>query len=150
MNNITIRALTEDDKTVVRALDELSGNYVEQWLDSTDYSWGMFLDDTLIGYCTTGYADDCSDSIENHSLHTCDSILLSDVFIIPTHRHNGYASLMIRKALKLRHDGDGYNETVFLSLLYDSLSALYEPLGFSFIDDNGHMVLPKQKAGENT
>ena len=133
----------------MRALDELSGNYVEQWLDSIDYSWGMFLDNMLIGYCTTGYADDCSASIEDHPLHANDSILLSDVFVVPAYRHNGYASQMIRAALKLRHDNDGYDETVFLALLHDELVALYEPLGFTFIDNDGHMVLPKQKAGEN-
>ena len=150
MNDITVKILTTQDIPAVKVLDDLSGNYVEQWLDSTDYSWGMFLNDTLIGYCTTGYADDCSDSIENHRLHTYDSILLSDVFVVPGQRHNGYASQMIRAALKLRHDSDGYDETVFLTVLYDDLAALYEPLGFTFIDNDGHMVLPKPKAGENT
>ena len=150
MRDITVRILTTQDIPAVKILDDLSGNYVEQWLDddNADFSWGIFLNQNLIGYCTTGCADDCADCIENHPLHTVDSLLLSDVFILAPHRHHGYATLLIKTALELRHISDGYDETVFLTLLYDNLATLYKPIGFSFIDDNGHMVLPKQKAGD--
>lgn len=150
MNDITVKILTTQDIPAVKVLDDLSGNDVEQWLDddNIDFAWGIFLNHNLIGYCTTGYADDCPAVIENHPLHTADSILLSDVFILPQHRHHGYATQLIKTALELRHTSDGYDETVFLAVLYDDLAALYEPLGFSFIDDNGRMILPKQKAGD--
>ena len=140
----TIRELNETDIKSVEELDELSGNQVSQWLDCDDYAWGLFLHDKLIGYCTAGYADDCCNSIENHPLHTNDSILLSDVFILKDYRNKGYASQMIRTALTLRHVNDGYDETVYLSVLYDSLARLYEPVGFLFIDNDGHMMLPKK------
>lgn len=142
LNPLTIKPLTENDRPAVQALDELSNDYVEQWLeDNEDYAWGAFLDGKLIGYCTTGYADNCGDAIEKHPKHGCDSILLSDVFILPEYRRKKYATMMIKEALDLRHQCDGNpNENVFLTVLYDGLAALYEPLGFTFIDNNEHMI----------
>ena len=139
---LTIRPLTEDDSSAVDELDELSGNYVVQWLDANNYAWGAFLENKLIGYCTTGYGD----AIEEHPEHGCDSILLSDVFILPEYRRNGYATIMIKEALNLRHQSDGTpNETVFLTVLHDDLAALYQPLGFTFIDTNGNMIQTKYR-----
>ena len=45
LNPLTIKPLTENDRPAVQALDELSNDYVEQWLeDNEDYAWGAFLD----------------------------------------------------------------------------------------------------------
>lgn len=141
-NAFIVRPLTESDKTQVETLDEESNDYVSQWLeDNEDYAWGAFLGETLIGYCTTGYADDCCDAIANHPAHTDDSILLSDVFILPEYRHNGYAIQMITDALEFRHKSDNNpHEAVFLTVLCDNLKTLYNRLGFSSIDENGNMV----------
>lgn len=145
MKNLTIRPLNENDNKDVELLDDKSGFYVQQWLeDNTDYAWGAFLTDEtgehLIGYCTTGYADDCCESIEEHELHTCDSILLSDVYIANKYRHNGYGSEMIKKALELRHESDGKVETVFLTIMNNALESFYKPLGFTFINDDSAMT----------
>lgn len=40
-------------------LDFISCFSVAEWLDdNTDYAWGIFKNDELIGYCTIGIADD--------------------------------------------------------------------------------------------
>lgn len=112
------RALTEEDTETVFMLDEKSGNCVSEWLKgNTDFAWGFFKEDQLIGYCTTGYADDCPFSIEDHPLHTCDSILLSNVFILPEFRHHGYGSKMVTNAILNRWESDRVQNAVFLTVV---------------------------------
>lgn len=140
------RALTEEDAEAVFMLDEKSGFCISQWLedntDFADYAWGIFKENQLVGYCTTGYADDCPSSIENHPLHTWESILLSDVFILPELRHNGYGSQMITDAIRKRWESDRVQNTVFLTVMYDDLVSFYQKIGFQKIYPyEGDMVL---------
>lgn len=132
---LKVRTLNENDMISVIQLDDLSGNYLEQWIeDNEDYSWGLFLDNVLIGYCSTGYADDCGRIIETYNGYTHDALLLGDVFIIPEFRHKGYATYFIEEVLKLRNPND--KELVFLMYMYDSLKKFYEKMGFQHIEDN--------------
>lgn len=127
------RALTEEDTETVFMLDEKSGNCASEWLDITDFAWGFFKEDQLVGYCTTGYADDCPFSIENHPLHTDDSLLLSNVFILPEYRHYGYSSKMVTDAIHKRWESDREQNTVFLTVMYDDLVSFYQKIGFQVI-----------------
>lgn len=140
---LTVRPITKKDLEQVRTLDDESGNCLSQWVEDLEeneissYAYGIFLHDFLIGYCSIGYADDMARSIEEHPLHTNDSLYLSDVYIRPEYRKNGYALKMIKEAL---HMANQNNEAVFLTVLYDDLGRLYSKLGFKFIDNNGNMV----------
>lgn len=141
--NLSIRGLTRKDLDVAIQMDEESGNALTQWIedleeeDESDYGFGAFLNEELIGYCSIGYADDVGASIDNHPLHTSDSLYLSDVYVKPPYRKNGYALQMIETSLALANP---QNEAVFLTVLYDNLEHLYNKLGFEFIDDSGNMV----------
>lgn len=133
-NTLSTRALTEEDAEAVFMLDEKSGFCVSQWLDdNTDYAWGIFKGNQIVGYCTTGCADDCPFSIENHPLHTDDSLLLSDVFILPEYRHQGYGKRMIKEAIFHRWELDHVQNTVFLTVMYDDLVSFYQTIGFQVI-----------------
>ena len=137
-DSISIRSLTLEDNYKVSKLDNMSGNFVEQWLeDNDDYAWGLFKGKELIGYCTIGGADDCGKEITEYPGWTNDSLLLSDVFINPDHRRQGYATQMIDEVIKERTKED--KELVFLTVLYEDLVDLYEKVGFSYIG-NGIMV----------
>jgi len=131
-SEINIRLLTVDDYEWVEILDELSGNWVGQWLeDNNDYAWGLFKEDELIGYCTIGYANDCCSTIENYSHWSHQSLLLNDVFVKRNYRHQGYASKMIDKVIKTRTLEE--KELVFVALLHDGLIDFYEKLGFKVV-----------------
>lgn len=132
--SIKIRSLTEDDVKEVSFLDDLSDNGVASMVDCEDYAWGIFVDKELIGYCTIGGAD--VGDYEKEDEWTYDSLLLSDVFICPEYRGNGYAKLLINEALKQANPD---NEPVFLKVLDDRLASLYESLGFKYLHD-GTMV----------
>lgn len=143
MNNIIVRPISQKDIWQVKTLDDKSGNYLSQWIkdleenEISDYAFGIFSDNCLVGYCSIGYADDVGRSIEEHPLHTNDSLYLSDVYIRPEYRKNGYALKMCKEAL---HMANPDNEAVFLTVLYDDLERLYSKLGFEFIDADGRMV----------
>lgn len=132
--DVKIRSLTEDDIKEVSLLDDLSDNGVVDMIDCEDYAWGIFVEKELIGYCTVGGAD--VGDYEDEAEWTYDSLLLSDVFICPEYRGNGYAKLLINYALKQANPD---NEPVFLKVLDDRLATLYESLGFKYLHD-GTMV----------
>ena len=74
-------------------LDFISCFSVAEWLDdNTDYAWGIFKNDELIGYCTIGIADDMDAIVESHPEHTVDSLCISDVYIEKRYRHKGYGT----------------------------------------------------------
>lgn len=133
--HLLVSPLTEAHLEQVVELDELSGNDVEQWLeDNEDYAWGLFQGDELVGYCTIGGADDCPTMIEDYEGKTDDSLLLSDVYVKPEYRGNGYASQMIQEVLEKRNAEE--QELVFLALLDDGLSKFYEKFGFRWVDES--------------
>ena len=54
-NKFFVRPFKAGEEEIVVELDELSGNDVQQWNDaledgSNDYSWGIFNNDTCMGY----------------------------------------------------------------------------------------------------
>lgn len=133
-DTLCTRALTEDYAGAVFMLDEKSGFCVSQWLDdNTDYAWGFFKENLLVGYCTTGYADDCLLPIENHPSHTNDSLLLSDAFILPEYRYHGYGSKMVTDAILKRWESDRAHNAVYLTVMYDDLVSFYHKIGFQVI-----------------
>ena len=72
-----------------------------------------------------GYADGGSDEITNHKNHTFSSYLLSDVYIMPKYRRNGYAKELILEMTKLENIS---NESIYLTLLYPNLGKQYSQL----------------------
>ena len=59
---ITVKPLNIKDINEIRKMDNMSGFNVAQWVEemdeNNDYSWGIYDDNILMGYCTIGYADD--------------------------------------------------------------------------------------------
>lgn len=137
--NLIVRQLTEKDEKQVEYLDIASGNYVGQWLEDEGYSWGIFENDILVGYCTMGAADDCCRAITDYPGWTFDSLLLGDVYVNPLCRHHGYATRMIEEVIKQKSG----NELVFLTLMHDGLIEFYKKFGFVLIAE-GVMVLEKR------
>lgn len=133
-----IKPLSKEHLLAVETMDDMSGNYVLQWLeDNEDYAWGLFAEERLVGYCSIGRADDCREEIEGYPGYTYDSLLLSDVFVLPEYRGQGFGSFMVNEAVKLRTEED--KQLVFLTVMYDRLSQFYEKIGFLWVG-NGVMV----------
>lgn len=138
MPNISARPLAKTDLDAVRELDKISdwtlAPCVDDIDDYNDYSWGIFIDDTLIGYCTIGYADDVPPSIENHPAYKShdDSYMLGDVFIEPSHRHKGYGQKLIKDTIAGRFKLEA-KLPVFLEVMQDNLKYFYGKLGFEEI-----------------
>ena len=121
-------------------IDNESGNNVHQWVkdiekNDNDYSWGIYINDALIGYCTIGYADDVCSVIENHPLHKDEAYLLSDVYIKPEYRHNGYGLKLIIDTIQGRFEKEE-KHPVFLQVFYDDLKLFYKKAGFEWIPDD--------------
>lgn len=136
--NLTTRILKESDIQAVKQLDILSDRNVSNWLDSEEYAWGIFNEDTLIGYCTIGYADDVSDIIQNYPGWNDDCLLLSDVFVSNQFRNKGIATKMINDALN-KHS-EVKNNIVFLEAITMGLQYLYRKIGFNPIKKDYTMV----------
>ena len=138
---LEVRPIPFSDEGKVIAMDWTSGFDVEQFLeDNEDFAWGAYLDGKLIGYCTLGYADDCCDLIEKHPVHTSDSLLLSDVFVLPDFRHHGYGTQMVASAIQKRRKIDRIpGNPVFVQLMTDQLKDFYSPIGFEVValDEHG-------------
>lgn len=131
VNSIEVRALRERDAEIVKILDNLSGFELSSWVaDTTEedspYAWGLFVNGELAGYCSIGYADDVGDAIEKHPLHNIDSLLLSDVYIVPKFRHQGLAKNLIKSAIHKRWNLDKTKEAVFLVCVNDKVEKLYK------------------------
>ena len=136
--------LTEKHLEQVVELDDLSGNYVEQWIeDNEDYAWGLFQGDELVGYCTIGGADDCPEAIEKYDGYQQEDFLLSDVYIKPKYRRQGYGHQMVQKVLE--HVLKEEQQNVFITLLYDGLAKFYEPLGFQWVDNSKEYCMVRDK-----
>ena len=140
--SIIVRPFTYSDLKDVIKMDNESGNYVSQWVkdleyeDSNynDYSWGIYVDNILAGYCTIGYADDVCSVIENHPLHDDEAYLLSDVYIKPDYRNKGYGLQLIIETIKGRFAKEE-KLPVFLQVFNDDLKYFYRKAGFEYIPD---------------
>lgn len=149
---IIVGPLAYKDIEEVCELDEASGNHVAQWLEDLDddeeeqdYAWGLFYDDKLVGYCSIGYADDCCDAISQYPGWNYNSLLLSDVFILPKYRRNGLGLHIVNEAVGQRTENE--KELAFLVAMYDSLRYFYEQAGFAWIT-NGIMVRDERNISE--
>lgn len=148
-----VKPLTSKDLKSTELLDEMSGFELQQWVETTEenddpFAWGIFEGDILAGYCSIGYADDTCSEIEEHPLYDSDSLLLSDVYVVPNYRHQGLADKMVKAAIKKRWELDGTEKPVFLVCIADRVAALYEKIGFTRIQKkiwNGAMVLVPEK-----
>ena len=144
-----VRPLTFADYESAKELDVLSENNVSQVVkdlegcEENDYSWGIFLGETLIGYCTLGYADAMEDVLMLHPMYSDDALLLSDVFIKKEYRKNGYALLLVKTVIERRQEEE--NEPVFLALLDDALSYFYEKLGFHWAFGEEYIMVHDRK-----
>ena len=156
-NKIFVRPFIAGEEEIVVEIDELSGNDVQQWNDaledgSNDYSWGIFNNDTCMGYCTIGYADDMCGVIEDYPLYQEyqkmgeDCYYISDVFIKPEFRHNGYGLKLIQETIQGRFQKE-YPAPVFLEAVSQETQQFYAKVGFQPIDELA-MVLPLQKKKE--
>lgn len=136
IEGVILRALTEEDLIQVEVLDEMSYNNVAESLDADEYAWGLFLGEELIGYCTLGGADDPQMGYEVFPEWTSESLCLSDVFIKPSYRGEGLAQKLVNEVLETANPE---KQSVFLTLLDNNLSALYEKAGFYLLKE-GVMV----------
>lgn len=143
--NVKVSLLQVSDIKRVQEMDEMSSFYVEQWVQNAIddgetecfSAYGIKLGDELIGYCTIGYADGAlSIDIDHH-----DSRLLSDVFILPEYRHNGYGSDMVREVIKLEPDCTYYD--MYLTYIYDTLQDFYKNIGFVHIEGTDNIMVRK-------
>ena len=141
MSGVVLRPLTEDDEIQVEVLDEVTGNGVAEMLDAEDYAWGLFYGEELVGYCTLGGADDPTMGYDKYPEWTGDSLCLSDVFVKEDYRGQGLALKMINEVLE---KANLEKASVFITVIDDRLSYLYEKLGFEMIDE-GTMV---KRAGD--
>ena len=140
-SNAFVAPLSIYQLSKVKTMDQMSGFCMEQWLDdNVDFAWGLFHNDKLIGYCSIGIADDADPLVEEHEAYKEDSsLLLSDVFVLPEYRNQGYGSQMIKESIETRWKMDGEKNTVYLhamgvtgDLSYDEkLKSFYEKIGFS-------------------
>ena len=138
---IIVRPFVKADLDDVIKMDEESGYYVQQWVEdieideNNDYSWGIYINNILAGYCTIGYADDVCPVIENHPLHGDESYLLSDVYMKPEYRHHGYGVKLITETIRGRFKKEE-KLPVFLLVFYDKLKYFYGKAGFEWIPDD--------------
>jgi len=132
---LNVRNLNKFDYSVVLEMDLNSDFNVSEFIEGPEesLSYGIFLDEILIGYATLGYANCCSEIIADHPAHSNNSIILSNVFIDKAHRKNGYSLILISEALK---QGNPNKESVYLSVLYPGLIHFYKKFGFVEIGDN--------------
>lgn len=140
--SVLVRPLFASDEEAVKKLDNLSGNQLAAFISKmwSDYAYGIFVKEPngekLIGYLSAGYADGCEEQIENHRLHSHDSILISDVYITESERGNGYGRQLVASAIVSKLFSEGINTTFFIELLDDELSDFYESIGFKWCDDS--------------
>lgn len=140
---ITVKPLNIKDIDEIRKMDNMSGFAVAQWSDymddDNDYSFGIYDNDILMGYCTIGYADDVYYVIEQHPLYNSDDYLLSDVYMKPEYRHKGFGLQLITETIKQRFALES-KQPVFLEVMYDELKNFYNKAGFTVINDTECMI----------
>lgn len=131
---LSVRPLEERDLASVQRFDEMSGNSVSPTLaGNDDFAWGVFKGETLVGYCTIGYAEDAYEGIVIHPGYTNDSLLISEVYICPEHRGEGCGAYLVDQVIKRRTEND--KQIVLLTILDDKLSNFYEKVGFTLLND---------------
>lgn len=91
--------------------------------DKLPQTYGLFLDDEIIGMCQFLYEDlDVRPDIYPW---------LANVYIDEKYRNKGYGRILIENATKVAHDVIKFNEL----FLYTKHIGLYEKFGWKYIDD---------------
>ncbi len=130
-DGIKVKSLNEDYKAEVEILDVISENDVASMLDCENYVYGILKNGTLIGYCTLGGADVIENDIRCQDLSN--DLLLSDVFICPSFRGNGYGTKLVSEAIRMKESEDILkDQAVFAQLLDDDLFQFYFRIGFNW------------------
>ena len=160
-DKVVVRPFTCADIKDVSKMDDESGINILQFVRDLDntydnvYSWGIYVNDTLAGYCTIGYAADICPVIEHHPLHGKhgdDSYLLSNVYVRPEFRHRGYGLRLIKGVIEGRFAKEE-KLPVFIYEYYSKLRRLrrfFQKAGFESIPDDEYacMVYNPNKQGK--
>ena len=152
-----VRRLTLGDLREVKDIDSAEDNEFElahiieddcvEEEDESDYVFGAFIDDRLIGYCTIGGADILDDEpaiTEDPKYRPDSDLLLSDVYILPEYRHNGYGSRMVEEAIKIKQELEPDANNIYLTLLDSDLGRFYGKIGFSWVDEMDRYYMAKE------
>ena len=132
------------------ALEQLSDGFKpSDFVDDDDqnYAYGIFDENgKLFGFCSIGGADIGEEDIESYPTYSDDDLILSDMFIHPDYRHQGYGTELYTTAIQLTNPNEKQN--VFADILYDgnTVKHFYEAGGFVLVKTstfNGLMVKPK-------
>lgn len=151
-DKVVVRPFTHADLDDVIEMDNKSGNDVSQYVeylddtDDNDYSWGIYVNNILAGYCTIGYAAVVCPVIESHPLHGKygdDSYQLSNVYVKSEFRHCGYGLRLIKGVIEGRFAKEA-KLPVFLEVPYNKhnkLRRFYQKAGFEWIPDNDYSCM---------
>lgn len=131
--DVEVRFLNEQDIPAVQEMYdntdmELHVNFEPDEIEDNKYYIGVFKDETLVGVCTIGGTDGTEFDFDE------ESCVLSDVYVAPDFRCNGYGSLLVDEAIKLAEKDYGADANVYISLLESNLAEWYKPLGFEVCD----------------
>lgn len=145
-NIYEVRQFKKSDLPYVKNLDELSGNYVYDFLkvlendEFADCSgYGIFVNNELVGYCTLG-GGELYDRFDEYKYgDRC----LSDVFIKEQYRGRHFGTTLVSNAFLLELENS--NESIFATLIDDSLIEFYSRLGFNFIDISAGVIFKNNK-----
>ena len=102
----TVHPIMPESFEQVKMLDKYSDNYVyimledmdKEACESMEYAYGIFNNDTLIGYCTLGSGIGVLDDIRQAS----ETVVLSDVYILDGYPYTTlFRSMMVDLAANL-------------------------------------------------
>ena len=141
----TVHPIMPESFKQVKMLDKYSDNYVyimledmdEEACESMAYAYGIFNNDTLIGYCTLGSGIGVLDDIRQAS----ETVVLSDVYILDSYRNCGLGSKLVKEAIEQKLKNDPTIKNVFLTILDIDLKDFYEKLGFKSLPDDDYSML---------
>ena len=85
----------------------------EEACESMAYAYGIFNNDTLVGYCTLGSGIGVLDDIRQAS----ETVVLSDVYILDGYRNCGLGSKLVKEAIEQKLKNDPTIKNVFLTIL---------------------------------
>lgn len=130
MGDVITRWLTPNDQPAFAALAQRAPEMkfflnfwvddFEEWAESEDYLFGLFIGERLIGVCTIGGDADSNSSFIG---------LLSDVYIESTEQHKGYGRMMVEAVINDIRNTSQY-KVINLQLLESSLDQWYTLMGF--------------------
>ncbi len=154
-----VRGLTRSDLCAIKDIDSTKGNtfelapmiendcYCLEEEDESEYAFGAFIDNKLIGYCTIGGADVIDDEpaiTKDPKYNPYHDLLLSDVYILPEYRNNGYGSCMVEEAIKIKQGLEPDANNIYLTVMDENLGCFYQKIGFSWVDETDPYYMAKE------